>query len=112
MQPRPEGNSVPEDTDVSRKLDAWEAQGRIFSLHDGRSRRYPLFQFREGRPLADMAPILASMRSRDFSDREIAIWFDTPNADLGDWNTPADTMARDPGEVAKAAAAKAVEIVY
>ena len=90
----------------------WTKAGRIFGLHDGHGLRYPLFQIKEGRPIGEVAEVLTALRSREFSDWEIAVWFSTPNAELGDWETPASALAHDPRGVARAAENKAEEPVY
>ena len=90
----------------------WTKAGRIFGLHDGHGLRYPLFQIKEGRPVREVAEVLRALRSREFSDWEIAVWFSTPNAELGDWETPASALSHDPRGVARAAENKAEEPVY
>ncbi len=90
----------------------WAKAGRIFGLHDGRETKYPLFQIREGQPIPQVAEILRALRSRGLSDWEMAIWFATPNANIGEWELPGDALTRDPDAVARAAAIEAEEVVY
>ena len=90
----------------------WSKADRIFGVNDGREMRYPLFQLKDGRPIPAVAKVLEALRSRGFSDWEIALWFSTLNSDIGDWELPANALARAPEIVVRAAAAKAEEIVY
>lgn len=90
----------------------WTKAGRIFGINDGSEVRYPLFQIREGKPISQMVSILSSLRSRGFSDWEVAIWFATPNAHLDDWSMPADVLAKYPDKVIRAAEVEAQEVVY
>jgi hypothetical protein len=90
----------------------WAKAGRIFGVNDGRETRYPLFQLKDGKPIPEIAEILRALRTRGSSDWEIALWFATPNADLGDWEIPARALARMPDAVARAAARRAEEPVY
>jgi hypothetical protein len=90
----------------------WARAGRIFGVHDGHETRYPLFQLKDGRPIPQLAAILRALRARGSSDWEIALWFTTPNANLGHWEIPAQALARTPDAVARAAASQAEEVVY
>ena len=97
---------------VAARAYEWVKAARIFGVHDGRETRYPLFQIKEGKPIPQVAAVLRALRSRGFSDWEMAMWFATPNANIGDWELPADALAQDPDAVTRAAASAADEVVY
>jgi hypothetical protein len=97
---------------VAARAYDWSKAGRVFGVNDGRDMRYPLFQLKDGRPIPEIAKILGALRSRRFSDWEIAVWFSTPNTDIGEWEVPANALAWAPEDVVRAAAAKAEDLVY
>jgi hypothetical protein len=86
----------------SARAHSWVKANRIFSVNDGASERYPLFQLREGQPLSQLADILPVLR-RKLSNWQIAFWFTSPNAWAGGWRRPIDVLTQEPDVVFDAA---------
>jgi hypothetical protein len=59
----------------------WKAERKIFAVRAGGREVYPEFQFREGRPLPALQPVLTALSGR--SGWQIAFWFISPNGWLG-----------------------------
>jgi hypothetical protein len=84
---------------------------RLFSVNDGSTERYPVFQMRGDEPIPEIEIILGLLRPK-FSDWEIAMWFTAPNTWLGDWRTPADVLELQPTKVVDAARHATAEQVF
>jgi hypothetical protein len=56
--------------------------------------------------------IILSLLRPKFSDREIALWFTTPNVWLEDWQTPAQVLNHDPHKVIEAARYDGAEKIF
>jgi hypothetical protein len=89
-------------TNPSARAHSWVKANRIFSVNDGTGERYPLFQLREGLPLPQLAELLPILR-RKLSNWQIALWFTSPNAWVGEWRRPIDVLAERPDVVVDAA---------
>lgn len=86
----------------SARAHSWVKAHRIFSVNDGTSERFPLFQLREGRPLPQLAVILPMLEQK-LTNWQIAFWLTSPNAWVGGWRRPIDVLVESP-DVAVAAA--------
>ncbi len=89
----------------------WKSQGRVFAYRDNGQMLYPAFQFgTDGRPLPEVARILAATDPFLRGGLSTGVWFVKPNRHLGG-ATPAAAMANDVAGVEKAAADRMVEHV-
>jgi hypothetical protein len=81
-------------------------RGRLLALHtkDGRV-LYPLFQLRDGRPLAVIPKVLAAFGEVDLDAWTTASWFVSPQDTL-DGATPVDWLERGGDEVGVLEAAR------
>jgi hypothetical protein len=95
----------------SSRAHSWSKAGRIFSVSDGASERFPLFQIQEDKPLSQIAEILSILRPR-LSNWQIALWLTTPNAWVGEWRTPISLLAKQPDVVIEAARHEVAEKVF
>jgi hypothetical protein len=86
----------------SARAHSWVKSNRIFAINDGTCERYPLFQLREGQPIPQVGDILSILKPR-LSNWQIALWFASPNAWVGDWRRPIDVLADHPQVVVDAA---------
>lgn len=86
--------------------------GRIFgvAMPGSRGKLYPAWQFREdGEPLPEIKEILSVLRSADFTDWAIALWFTSPTGWLDD-EVPAEALSSDPESVVEAARNEIVSV--
>ena len=88
----------------------WSKANRVFSVDDGVAERYPVFQLREGKPIPQVAAVLRLLRPR-LSNWQVAFWFASPNAWLGNWKTPVEVLAEEPDKVVDAARHEVAEHV-
>ncbi len=86
----------------SARAHDWVKAGRIFSVNDGASDRYPLFQLREGQPIPVLADILKVLTPK-LSNWQVAFWLTSPNAWTGSWRSPVEILASEPENVLEAA---------
>ena len=89
-------------TNPSARAHSWVKANRIFSVNDGASERFPLFQLREGQPFPQLTEILLLLK-RKLTNWQIALWLTSPNAWVGSWRRPIDVLAESPDTVVKAA---------
>jgi hypothetical protein len=96
----------------SSRAHTWSSKGLIFSVSDGSSERYPLFQLTSDgiRPRPVIKAALDILRPK-LSDWQVAIWFTSPNAWLGDWRCPIDLLEGDTDAVVEAARHEVAEQV-
>ena len=87
------------------------AARRIFGLPapGSRGKLYPAWQFRDGEPLPEIKEVLATLRSADFSDWAIALWFAAPTGWLDD-EIPCEVLPKDPSSVVEAARNEIVSV--
>jgi hypothetical protein len=90
----------------SQTASRWKIDRRIFSVPWRGSERYPAFQFRDGRPLPEIAEILAALPP-GMSPWETAFWFVSANPWLNG-ATPATALDGGALEAARHEAAKVV----
>ena len=89
-------------TNPSARAHSWVKANRIFSVNDGASERFPLFQLREGQPFPQLTEILPLLK-RKLTNWQIALWLTSPNAWVGSWRRPIDVLAENPDVVVEAA---------
>jgi len=77
---------------------------RVFAVWDGRTYRYPRFQFDDaGRPLRETPALIQLLpRQTDGSNRDAALWLYAPDA-LLEGKTPAEVFPEDPERVLRIA---------
>jgi hypothetical protein len=91
------------------QLEAWEQDGRIFSVNHEGNHAFPAFQFdREGQPLPVIAQVLETLGQQS-KGWELALWFLAGNGWLDD-RCPVDLLENEPEEVAQAAKQEAEEL--
>jgi hypothetical protein len=83
------------------QLDRWRMERRVFAVGAPGFEHVPLFQFTDDLYVVDAMPQLLKI-FRALSDWQIALWFFSPNAWLGD-QRPMDLLQRDPDSVIDAA---------
>jgi hypothetical protein len=85
-----------------------KSEGKLFTVRDGTTERYPRFQFdQHGQPLPVIARTLAIFKGK-LEGWEIALWFYSNNGWLPGQARPVDLL-RDRGDAVIAAATRQVE---
>jgi hypothetical protein len=87
---------------TSAAASRWKAAGEILSVRAGKQDLYPAFQFRNGRPLPGLKPLLDMFAGRR-DGWQIALWLTTGNGWLPGGGRPVDLLERDPEAVLQAA---------
>jgi|SRR6185295_7916041 len=91
------------------QLEAWEQDGRVFSVKHEGNHVFPAFQFdREGQPLPVIAQVLETLGQQS-KGWELALWFLAGNGWLDD-RCPVDLLESEPEEVAQAAKQESEEL--
>ena len=86
----------------SSRSSEWKRAGRVFSVSDGSEERFPLFQLEDGHPMPVVADVLSVFGER-LTPWQVAIWFVSANAWLGDWRRPVELLRTEQDRVVEAA---------
>jgi hypothetical protein len=77
-------------TNKAEPASRWLREGKVFAVRQGRTNRFPAFQFRNGQPHPALAATLAALPG-DWSPWQVAFWFASGNGWL-DGAAPEDCL--------------------
>ena len=95
----------------SARAHDWAKAGKVFSVNDGTTERFPVFQLRDGAPNPVIGRVLAALGGK-LTPWQVAMWLTTPNAEFADWQTPLDRIDAEPDAVVAAARREAEAAVF